>query len=177
MSQIYLIRHCAATGQEPSAELTSAGIEQSFELANFLEQKSLKRIISSDYKRAVSSAKPLAERLGVSIETDERLRECDIGEVEDGDWRAALGRCLDEPNLRLPKGETTSEAAVRGRAVIDELCDEGAVGIFTHGYLITIICKTIDPSIGYEFWAELLNPDVVEIRVREGVGEVRKVEF
>lgn len=81
---VYLVRHCSAEGQDPEAALTRAGKEQSLQLSAYLERQGLTRVISSPFRRAVDSARPLAETLGLEIEVDPRLAERQLGLVENG---------------------------------------------------------------------------------------------
>ena len=59
--KIYLIRHCKATGQEPSAELTNEGKEKALELIPLLYKLNIDHIISSPYKRAIQTITPFSE--------------------------------------------------------------------------------------------------------------------
>ena len=102
---IYLIRHCSATGQAPEAPLTADGEGQARHLRSFLANRNISRIISSDYTRAMMSAAPFAEQACISLETDTRLRECEIGEVGVSDWKETLKDCIENPDLQLPGGE------------------------------------------------------------------------
>jgi 2,3-bisphosphoglycerate-dependent phosphoglycerate mutase len=85
LMSIYLVRHCSATGQEPDARLTDEGREQSLRLSSFLAQRAIVRIVSSPFKRAVGSAGPLSEKLGLPIE-----------------WLSALRESFSNPNLCFP---------------------------------------------------------------------------
>lgn len=76
---LVLIRHCETTGQEPDAPLTATGRRQAETLARRLEEVGIERVVSSPFVRAVQSASPLAERLGLPVETDPRLRERTLG--------------------------------------------------------------------------------------------------
>ena len=96
---LFLVRHCSAMGQEPEAPLTVEGVDQAKKLADFLCNHGVSRIISSPYCRAIDSARPLATVLKISIETDVRLVERNLGLVSDGDWRAALRESFEKPLL------------------------------------------------------------------------------
>jgi 2,3-bisphosphoglycerate-dependent phosphoglycerate mutase len=174
---IFLVRHCAATGQEPEAMLSEAGEAQALELATFLEQLGVTRIVSSPYKRAVDSARPLAERLYLTIETDPRLAERSLGHVEDGDWVAALRRSFEDPHLCLPNGESSRAAQTRGRAVLDEVTavTRQPIAIFSHGNLLSLIAHSFDATLGFDFWRSLSNPDVVAIQARPGQVTVERI--
>jgi 2,3-bisphosphoglycerate-dependent phosphoglycerate mutase len=75
MKRIFLIRHSKAAGQEPEAPLLEEGTRQAQELAEFLHQMDIDYLITSPYRRAVDTIRPLSERLGKEIHTDERLIE------------------------------------------------------------------------------------------------------
>jgi 2,3-bisphosphoglycerate-dependent phosphoglycerate mutase len=91
MNQIlYLVRHCQATGQEPDAPLTERGKQQAIVLADWLGAVSIERIISSPFVRAYQSVVPLSDRLGLTIEVDERLVERVLSPVPLNDWQQKL---------------------------------------------------------------------------------------
>jgi len=162
---IYLVRHCSATGQEPDAALTDEGREQSLHLSSFLVQRDIVRIVSSPFKRAVDSARPLSEKLGLPIEIDERLAERQLGVVDNGDWLSALHLSFREPNLCLPGGESSLVAQLQGVAVIEDIFREAQLptAVFSHGNLLTLIANSIDQALGFDFSRGLSNPDVFEI--------------
>lgn len=176
-TRVFLVRHCSALGQEPDAGLTEAGLEQSLQLAQFLAQRGIERIVSSPYRRAVDSARPLASLLKVPLELDERLAERRLGEVSGGDWVAALRRSFDEMHVSLPGGESSSAAQARGRAVVQEVLagSWASAAIFSHGNLLSLIANSFDPGLGFDHWVSLSNPDVHEVRHAAGRFLVERV--
>ena len=164
--KLYLIRHCEATGQEPESVLTAHGAMQAEELAIMLQNFKFKLIIASPYVRAIQSATPLANTLGLKIEIDERLRERSLGVVGE-DWRTQLARTFDDVDLSFPNGESTTEATTRAMSAINEIIEKGCgpVAIVTHGNLLALIARNFVPSIGFELWSHLTNPDVYEVGI------------
>ena len=79
--------------------------------------------------------------------------------------------------LCLPNGESSIEAMARGRAVIDELFDDQAntAAVFTHGNLLTLLVRSFDQQIGFEFWEALNNPDVVQLYRKASSVALRKI--
>src|SRR5688500_15400614 len=71
--ELYLVRHCQATGQAPDAPLTLVGEAQAQRLADALDRRGIRRIVASPFVRARASVEPLAERLGLTVEVDDRL--------------------------------------------------------------------------------------------------------
>ncbi len=174
---IYLIRHCSAVGQEADAPLSEAGRHQAVRRASFLKERGVARIVSSPFKRAIDSARPLAQTLGLRVETDDRLAERQLGQVEDGDWVSALRRSVSDRHLCLPNGESSFIAQSRGLAVVNEVF-QGAplpAAIFSHGNLLALIANSFDPSLEFGFWQTLSNPDVLEVKRLGECFEVSRV--
>ena len=93
MTKLIIIRHGESiynlehryTGQI-DVPLTEKGVLQAKITANYiLENYKIDEIYSSDLSRAVNTAKPIADALGLPIKTDKRLREIDAG-----DWHNRL---------------------------------------------------------------------------------------
>ena len=83
---IHLVRHAKA-GNRPAwhqpddlRPLTSAGAVQALAVAELLGDRSIVRVASSRYVRCVQTIQPLADRVGVEVETLTALaEEADIG--------------------------------------------------------------------------------------------------
>lgn len=160
---LYLIRHCKTTGQEPDAALTAEGKRQAEELAEFLSEAPIARIVSSPFVRAVQSVAPLAHRLGVPIETDPRLQERVLSDRPLPNWREQLRQTFEQLDLRLPGGETSREAMQRARAAVQDILRPpltGAVAVVSHGNLSTLLLKLFDDTLGFSTWEHMTTPDV-----------------
>jgi len=166
VGEFYLIRHCEAAGQGADAPLTERGRVQAEELAQRLAGLGLRRIIASPFRRAVESATPLARRLGLPLETDGRLKERVLAADDLPDWREKLAQTFRDPNLCYPGGESSRQAAARGMAVVEEaLAAEGnhPFALISHGCLIALVLRELDPAIGFEDWARMTTPDVYRV--------------
>lgn len=123
--------------------LTERGMEQARMLAHGAQGKGIERIIASPMIRAVQTATPASELLGLPMETDNRLREQNYGIYE--------GVRRDDPAFlankrqfcfRYPEGESMMDLAAR---VYDFLRDirekypQETVLIVCHG----AVCRTI----------------------------------
>ena len=81
MPQLYLVRHAKAgerrlwTGDDTLRPLSKKGWKQSELLAKRLARLNPGLLCSSPYVRCVQTLEPLATRLGVTVETDQRLGE------------------------------------------------------------------------------------------------------
>ena len=71
------VRHEAPEGGSADPDLADIGRLQAEATANFLVDEGVDHIVASSMKRAVQTAEPLAERLGLGIEMLDDLRESD----------------------------------------------------------------------------------------------------
>ena len=112
------------------------------------------RLVSSDLSRASGTAAPLAERLGVSLELDPRLRETDAGQ-----WQGLTGEEIARRwpqeyeawriggDVALGGAERRSDAGVRAARCIAELEDAqdgGTLVCVSHGAALRgAICELV----------------------------------
>lgn len=121
--------------------LNDEGRAQALEAARHLADVDVVAVYSSDLGRAVDTAAPIADKHGLEVRTDPRLREIDQGEWE--------GVPVDEikerwPELwgparhwrRRPGGESPAEVRVRALAALRDIVrshPDGAVVVASHG--------------------------------------------
>ena len=150
MKTVYLIRHGEtddnAAGRamgQMDVPLNARGIEQARQTAEFLRKYPIERIVSSDLGRAMGTAQPLAEALGLAIEPDVRLRELSFGILEG----KTVGECeLLDPvaverwrsgdfDAALPGGESRRSLMKRTKEVLGEIAagPYAEVALFSHG--------------------------------------------
>jgi 2,3-bisphosphoglycerate-dependent phosphoglycerate mutase len=165
--QIYIIRHCEAEGQPPSAQLTGKGFEQAHHLARFFGEIKIDRIISSPFLRARQTVEPLAQKKGLTVEVDERLSERTLSTEVLTDWLEDLKTTFDDLEYRLPGGESSNEAMKRAVSVIDGINSNETTLIVSHGNLISLLLKYYDSEYGFEQWKNLSNPDVFLLRISD----------
>ncbi|MCM3745775.1 histidine phosphatase family protein [Paenibacillus pasadenensis] len=162
MKKVYVVRHCKAEGQEPEAPLTATGVEQAERLAEFLSDKNVDRIISSPFERAVHTITPLADKLAVRIELDQRLAERILSGTPNSDWLEMLRLTYDDLELCYEGGESSRAAMNRAvRVVVGALdSDSSNIVLVSHGNLISLLLKYFDDRIGFQEWKAFSNPDV-----------------
>jgi broad specificity phosphatase PhoE len=164
------------------AELSEVGIEQARRAAVHIAQLAPQVLVTSDLSRAASTAAVLAQRTGLPVRIDKRLRETHLGQWqglthEDVDARWPGGRATWRGNAEWapPGGETRVEVAGRARHVVAELdADEQAevAVLCAHGGLIaSLVCSLLElpvdrwpavGGIGNCNWVELSKPAPVE---------------
>lgn len=162
MEKLYLIRHCKAKGQARDAELTTEGFAQAHELADLLVNEAIEKIICSPFLRTIQTIKPLAQRLNLDIDIEDRLSERILSGENLDDWLDHLRASFDDIDLCLPGGESSREAMQRIVSVHDDLSitDHERVALVTHGNLMALLLNHFDNRFGFEQWQSLSNPDV-----------------
>ena len=150
MKTFYLIRHGEtdanaegrAMGQR-DVPLNARGADQARQTAEFLRRYPIERIVSSDLERAVATAQPLADALGLAVEPDARLRELSFGILEGKTVAecelldpAAVARWRSgDFDAALPGGESRRSLMQRTRAVLEEIVSgpHAHIALFSHG--------------------------------------------
>ena len=120
--------------------LSPTGREQARRLADRLAEKDIGAIWSSDLQRALDTARPLAERLGLEVHVTEALRERDFGDDEGKHDELVFPRHPQShwrhPDTAHPNGESRRDVWNRVAAFLDTLLAEppaGEIALVTHG--------------------------------------------
>ena len=183
---LYFLRHgqtalsrddvFCGSGLDP--ELTPEGLQMAHAFAAAYRAKSWRAVYSSGLRRAVDTARPLCDALGITGQVRPDLNEIAYGKWE-GQTRESVDReyhddyvsWLADPAWHAPTaGELAITVATRSLRVIDEIKNQftdGNVLIVSHKATIRIIL------------CSLLGIDVGRFRYRLGcpVGSVSVVEF
>ncbi len=183
---LYLLRHgqtalsredvFCGSGLDP--ELTQEGLEMAQAFTNAYRTKEWRAIYSSSLRRAIATAQPLCDAVGMAIQVRENLNEIGYGKWE-GQTKAAVEReyhddyvsWLADPAWHAPtEGELAITVARRSLIVIDEIkrqFTEGDVLVVSHKATIRIIvCSLMGIDVG-RFRYRLACP----------VGSVSVLEF
>ena len=128
-------------GHIPGIHLNGRGHEQAAELARTLSRLPIKAIYSSPLERAVETAEPLAQSLGLGIQLRPNLTDTDVGEWAGRSWKA-LGRTRlwkviqqTPSQFQFPGGETfvlTQERVVRALDAIASAHADELIAVFFH---------------------------------------------
>lgn len=135
-------------------ELNQHGVEQAVAAAELLSERKPALILSSDLGRAALTAQKLADRVGLSVHHDERLRETHLGEWQglthtevEAQWPGGLDRWRTEAEWAPPGGETRVQVAERGVAVVREIDRQGwmdrPIVLVAHGGLINAVTASL----------------------------------
>ncbi len=117
--------------------LTAEGIEQAGELRDKLRDIPFRRIITSDLKRAVDTARIIAEPHGGEFELEPLLRERDFG-IHTGGPYIKISRALD------PSAETMEQLAQRAADFLNKLSpapsqEEENILAISHGLFLRVL--------------------------------------
>jgi len=131
--------------------LSERGHQMAKRTASALATRPVSRIISSPLQRAVESAKPLSEKIGVAVEIDERLNE---GINVFQGTRLSASRVFTHPSewssfrnpWRPSWGEPYREISQRMLSIAEEAyesVEEGEVVLVSHQVAIWVLHRTI----------------------------------
>jgi len=132
--------------------LNAKGLAQAQALADRLRPHRLDAVMSSDLSRAWTTARIVAEGLGVPLISEPGLREANIGEAEGLYWpevKSRFGETLTErwftdDDAAFPGGETGLETRSRGLAALCRFVAEQPyrrIGVSTHGAMVRQLMK------------------------------------
>jgi len=158
MTDIYLCRHgrtqlnvAGRLRGRLDPDLDIVGFAEARDLAEELSRVEPTRVISSPLRRAMETARPIAEAAELTVETDDRLLDRDYGHF-DGTPAADV---LDTYGSfdAAPGVEPTAAVANRGVELLTELIDgeEGPIVVVSHDAVIRLVLDALVPSPKAEF--------------------------
>ena len=169
MLQVYLVRHGETQwnaerriqGQSDSP-LTAKGELQAVQVGERVRSYGITHVIASDLGRTQRTAEIIADACGCGVTLDARLRELDMGILEqrhldslsaqEEEWRRLVVN--GTPNGRIPEGESMQELSERMRAGLTACLNLPAGSrplLVSHGIALGCLVSTI---LGLPAWAE-----------------------
>ena len=189
MTKVLLVRHgqtlwnhIARYQGHSDIDLSDAGRSQASLLSLRLADVSLQSVYASDLKRALDTARIIAEPHGLDVQTLPQLREINFGawegltfeEIKAGysdiadNWHSSPG------SVRIPSGETFQELMERTYGAVVDLAkkhDPGTIAVVTHGGAIrSIICALLDINLNNVFRIRQDNSALNIIDFYDGYG-------
>lgn len=135
--------------------LSDVGLAQAHAAADWLVDRDIVTIVSSDLSRARDTAEIIGEKLGLNVELDPRLRETHLGtwqgmthtEVDEA-FEGARAAWRHDPAWTPPQGESRLDVAGRARPVVDKLMrdadwDGHSVLLVAHGGTIAALTANL----------------------------------
>ena len=161
--RLILVRHGETDSNKASlalgrddVELNETGRWQAQRVAEALEGEPIVAVYSSPLRRALDTARAIAERHRLTVRVDEGLIEMDIGEMEGLTFQQVRerypqflqlwlgGRAAYEP---MPGGERLLDVQERAWQALERICaasSQETVAVVTHNFvLLTILCRVL----------------------------------
>ena len=157
-ARVLLVRHGASASVDPEEPiemvdgygdpgLDEAGHREAELIADRLAGAGIDAIYASGLRRTLETAEPLAQRLGLEIATEPRLREARFGEWEGGIWRVRINeghpialQMIEEQRWDIVPGcEPVHDFANRIRDGLNDVAGRHRgeqVAVFAHGGVI-----------------------------------------
>lgn len=181
----FLLRHGEAThnirgmissgnGENGDApRLTERGRKEIEAVAEELSSDGIDLIYSSPYKRTMETSTIVAERLGLEVNKDARLRELDTG-IFDGKTEEEFDEYFKDDEERLEKapdgGENINDVRARAEDFINDM-DKAHSGknilVVSHGDVLWMLEAVLEMRKGNEMF-QLENYETGELRVLKG---------
>ena len=184
MTTLHVVRHGQSTwnaagilqGQAPGPQLTALGLEQARAAAAALEGLDIDAVLSSDQHRAVQTATPIADRLGVPLLLSAGLRERGYGALEGqpSNRAAELAGDIDwlDADVRPGGGESLRDVHSRVGDVVKQCAadhPDGAVVLVSHGDTIRVVAACVAGLGAHEIpWTAVPNGSVTVLSVPGG---------
>jgi probable phosphoglycerate mutase len=157
---LYLVRHGEsafnAEGRiqgQLNPPLSPLGVRQSAALAAAFRGQKIDGVYSSPLGRAMQTASPIAEALGLAPHTDDRLVELNAGVFQGLTWAEINLRLPAEgqawksqnPDYHIPGGESRRDLMRRGQAALDAIRERGQnqAIVVAHGGVLAAALKAL----------------------------------
>jgi broad specificity phosphatase PhoE len=135
-------------GQSDS-RLSPLGRRQCEAVAASLAPAGIEAIVASPLERARESAQVVADRLGLAVTLDPRLMEINAGVFQGLTWAEIEERYPQEavqwrgqdPDFRIPRGESRRDVMTRARAAFEAIREQGFV--LAHGGSLSAALKSL----------------------------------
>jgi len=177
-----LWNHIARYQGHTDIDLSDTGRNQANLLSLRLATVSLQAVYASDLKRALDTARIIAEPHGLDVQALPQLREINFGAWEGLTFQEIKARYPDLANnwhaspgsVRIPDGETFQELMERANSTVTDLAkshDPGTVAVVTHGGAIrSIICALLGIDLNNVFRIRQDNAALNIIDFYDGYG-------
>ncbi len=157
---LYCVRHAESVYNsegriqgQADPPLSEYGEQQAQALGEAFRGAKVNAVFSSPLRRAYDTATPIAEAVGLPIQSDDRLKELNAGIFQGKQWdeiattfprEAALWKSHD-PDFRIPNGESRRELMQRGYAALQAIKaqDLPCVILVAHGGTLSAALKAL----------------------------------
>jgi 2,3-bisphosphoglycerate-dependent phosphoglycerate mutase len=151
--------------------LSARGLADARALAIELARENPVALYASPYPRARQTIDPLAQHLGLAIETIDDLRERLLSPNLMDDYRPHMRRAWENFDYVVAGGESSREAQARMLRVLTDVRsrhENGTVVMASHGNLIALALHASNLRVDHDFWESMPLPAVYRL---ESAGE------
>jgi broad specificity phosphatase PhoE len=169
---IWLVRHAETenphvfNGAESDVGLSTLGVLQAAAGAKWFQQHKPTAVVSSIMKRAVDTAKPIAELCGIPHHTEPALHERRVGDLAGtpftlvgGAWTETLKRWESgEDTYTTPGAESFAEIRERTLTAFQRVLDAHAGGrivVVAHGVVCKVLLLSLLPGHSSKDWSRI----------------------
>ena len=161
---VYLIRHSEVTPksnlkfissndsgqvQNEKAFLSVSGEIKALELSKHPELQNIDAVYSSNYVRALETAKYIALENNTIINVDDRLNERKIGKMDDMEWKEFSRLQMKDFDFKLPDGESLNQTKKR---IVDAMKN---ILMFETGNRVAVIGHSTALTCLMSAWCEI----------------------
>lgn len=162
MTTIYFVRHALPDRSDPdnrNRALLPDGREDARIVAETLKGRKIDAVLCSPYRRSLETVRETAELFGMTIRTDERLRERRTGIPAEGlarhperwkspVWEESWGESPADVRTRYLDWLGDALAEYRGKSIV----------VGSHGTALSILMNAILPdAFGYDFFLRTMR--------------------
>lgn len=155
MTHVYFVRHAQPNCENHddfSRELSPKGLADRALVTDYLRNKGVDAVLSSPYRRAADTVAPLAQMLGLTVETMEDFRERKVDSVWIEDFNGFARRQWGDFDYKLSDGESLGETQRRNLRALSQVLERFAgktVVIGSHGTALSTIIHHFRPGFGF----------------------------
>lgn len=179
--RIILVRHGESSWNEEGrvqgfrdTELSEKGKQQAQLVAQALSEEKITAVYSSPLKRALDTARAIAQVHHLEVDTDTDLKEINLGELEGltlDELRSQHSEFLRQwaegkSSYRMPGGESLAELQERAWEAIQRIVQshpQGVIVITSHTFTnLVIICRALELELSH---FRRLKQDVAAINI------------
>ncbi|MDO5037129.1 MAG: histidine phosphatase family protein [Tissierellia bacterium] len=157
----------------PEVSLTQLGRDQALKAGLRLKAKKIDRVLVSPYTRAQETAQEVNKSLGLSLETEDLVREVSFGILEghrfedmekDPNYKDVLQAWLDNPrDTAPPGGESIRDARARAQAFLDKYKDQDqTILVVSHEGFIRALLSVVVGSVDSFFRFKVDNCSYIQ---------------
>lgn len=143
---------------DPTRPLTPKGLADRERLLEYFQGKRIDAILSSPYKRAVDTIRPLAEQRGLAIETIYAFRERRVDSVWIDEFDSFCRHQWEDFSYTYTDGESLGEVQMRNIDALNKVLHAHAgehLVIGGHGTAVSTIINYYQPKFDYDCFLKI----------------------